>query len=133
MKIIEVLGAFLLMLALMSVAAADVSLDISGYNSDDDMSFSFNAENINYIGLFDLEPHEISFQSAGDSTSPDSHYSLEQTFNRDGAHSSAATNSGSSVWVAQMDTGNGDNLPQKFKIAALHKVDDGFLESHRRA
>lgn len=129
MKIIEVIGVSLLMLALMSAGAADVSLDIDCYNSDDEMTFALDAGNIDYAGLFELEPHEISFQNKGESTSPDNYYSLEQTFDGNNAHSSADTNSGSSAWAAQMATGNGDSIPQKFKVGAFHKVDDGFLTS----
>jgi len=129
MRLIEIFCAIILILALMSIAGADIGLDVSCYNSEEDMSFSLDAENIDYDGAFELASHGISFQNKGESTAPESSYSLMQSFNGDSAYSNAATDSGSYEWAAQMSTGIDNTSSTKFAIGALHNVDDGFLSS----
>ena len=108
MRSIQVLRAAVLAVitGLISIAAADVGLDISCYNSGDDMSLSFDANNIDYLGEFTLEPHEISFSNKGESTAPECSYSLTQSFDGKTQSSSAQTDSGSLEWASKMNTGS---------------------------
>lgn len=114
---------------LISVAAANVGLDISCYNSGDDMSQSFDANNIDYLGEFTLEPHEISFSSKGESTAPECSYSLAQSFNGKTQSSSAQTDSGSLEWATKMNTGSDALGEPQFKLGASHSVENGILSS----
>lgn len=131
MRSIQVLRAAVLAVitGLISIAAADIGLDISCYSSGDDMSLSFDANNIDYLGEFTLEPHEISFTNKGESTAPECSYSLTQSFNGKTQSSSAQTDSGSLEWASKMNTGSDALGDPQFKLGASHNVENGILSS----
>ena len=135
MRSIQALSAVVLAVitGLISVAAANVGLDISCYNTGDDMSLSFDANNIDYLGEFTLEPHEISFSNKGESTAPECSYSLSQSFNGKIQSTGAYTDSGSLKWASKMNTGSDVLGDPQFKLGASHNVENGILSSQFNA
>jgi hypothetical protein len=87
-----------------SLASAEVSLILDGYNSQDSMAMSLVGQNLDFGGLLYLEPQTLIFKSGGASNDPDGFYDFNIRFNDDEIPISADAVSGGFAWMAEIKT-----------------------------
>jgi hypothetical protein len=123
----------MLILALfLSISAANavVSVEISGYNDEDEMSVSMDGSNLNYDGAFSLYPDGISYLNSGESSFDECDYSFSMTFNGRTLSSSSETDSGAFGWKASMLSDQSDEEGKSnFGLSGQNMVKDGELST----
>ena len=83
---------------------AHISLQMSYYNSDDDMSMSLEGANLAFESFCTIEPHSLTYSNGGSSKQPQAEYSYSLA--QWGNHApSAETDSGMFGWSGNVDAG----------------------------
>jgi hypothetical protein len=107
-------------------ADADIALQMSYYNSDDDMSMSLQGANLAFESFCTLEPHSLTYNNGGSSNQPEAEYSYSLALNGETMFSSAETDSGMFGWSGNVETG-GDLGLNSLKVSTKSAVKDGSL------
>lgn len=129
MPMISALGLVLL-IALCSIAGADISFNANLYNSEESVSADLQGDNINYAAFAELNPDSIYYSGGGTSTEPDCSYSHSITNNGKSLESSAKTDSGELMFHSQASSNYYGDGGKAFELSLKNVVANGFLSSH---
>jgi hypothetical protein len=116
----------LLVVSCMINANAHIALQMSYYNSEDDMSISLEGENLAFDSFCTLEPDSILYDNGGSSKNIDADYSYALSLNGETVFSSAETDSGMFGWSGHAEAGGDLGLDQ-LKVSSTSAVKDGRL------
>jgi hypothetical protein len=114
----SILICFIIITLISSLAAAEVSLILDGYNSENSMSMDLIGQNLNYGGLLYVDSQNLIYKNGGASNDPNGFYSFDIGHNGHNFHSSASTESGGFSWTAEIkptwDASYPDGYPDEF-------------------
>jgi hypothetical protein len=116
----------LLAVSCMINANAHIALQMSYYNSEDDLSISLEGENLAFDSFCTLEPDSIFYDNGGSSKNTDAGYSYALSLNGETEFSSAETDSGMFGWSGHAEAGGDLGLDQ-LKVSSTSAVKDGML------
>jgi hypothetical protein len=121
-----ILIGILLVTSSLMCANANIALQMSFYNSDDEMAMSLEGENLAFESFCALEPDSLLYDNGGSSKQPDAHYSYSLSLNGETIFSSAKTDSGTFGWSGHIDAG-GDSGANSLGVSPYSAVKDGTL------
>jgi len=121
-----ILIGILLVTSSLMIANANIALQISSYNSDDEMSMSLEGENLAFESFCTLEPDSLLYDNGGSSKQPDAEYSYSLSLNGETMFSSAKTDSGTFGWSGHIEAG-GDSGANSLGVSSNSAVKDGTL------
>jgi hypothetical protein len=121
-----ILIGILLVTSSMMCANADIALQMSFYNSDDEMAMSLAGENLAFESFCALEPDSLLYDNGGSSKQPDAQYSYALSLNGETMFSSAKTDSGKFGWSGHIEAG-GDSGTNSLGVSSNSAVKDGTL------
>ncbi len=121
-----ILIGILLLTSCVMCTDAHISLQMSYYNSDDDMSMSLEGANLAFESFCTIEPHSLTYSNGGSSKQPQAEYSYSLALNGETTFSSAETDSGMFGWSGNVDAG-GDLGLDSLKVSTVSAVKDGSL------
>jgi hypothetical protein len=118
----------LLVTSSLMCANANIALQMSFYNSDDEMSMSLEGENLAFESFCTLEPDSLLYDNGGSSKQPDAQYSYSLSLNGETMFSNAKTDSGNFGWSGHIEAG-GDSGANSLGISPNSAVKDGTLNT----
>jgi hypothetical protein len=107
-------------------ASANIALQMSFYNSDDEMAMSLEGENLAFESFCTLEPDSLLYDNGGSSKQPDAQYSYSLSLNGETMFSNAKTDSGNFGWSGHIEAG-GDSGANSLGVSPNSAVKDGTL------
>jgi hypothetical protein len=121
-----ILIGILLVTSYLMCANANIALQMSFFNSDDEMAMSLEGENLAFESFCALEPDSLLYDNGGSSKQPDAQYSYSLSLNGDTMFSSAKTDSGKFGWSGHIEAG-GDSGSNSLGVSPNSAVVDGTL------
>jgi hypothetical protein len=121
-----ILIGILLVTSSLMCANANIALQMSFYNSDDEMAMSLEGENLAFESFCALEPDSLLYDNGGSSKQPDAEYSYSLSLNGETMFSSAKTDSGKFGWSGHIEAG-GDSGANSLMVSPNSAVVDGTL------
>jgi hypothetical protein len=121
-----ILIGILLVTSSLMIANANIALQMSFYNSDDEMSMSLEGENLAFESFCTLEPDSLLYDNGGSSKHPDAQYSYSLSLNGETMFSNAKTDSGNFGWSGHIEAG-GDSGANSLGVSPNSAVKDGTL------
>lgn len=122
-----ILIGILLAISCAMFADAQIALQMSYYNSDDDISMSLDGANLAFESFCALEPHSLTYNNAGSSKQPEAEYSYSLALDGETMFSSAETDSGMFGWSGNVEAG-GDLGLNSLRVSMRSAVKDGSLK-----
>jgi hypothetical protein len=127
-KVIYILYVIILMSGL---ARSDLSVKMSLYNSQDDLSVGLNGGNIEWDCMAQLLPDSILYMNGGKSIEPESFYNYEVALNGERVTTGAATDSGSIGWSTFAQSNSNGDGSRSLVVKKSNFVQDGTLNSYQ--
>jgi hypothetical protein len=123
-----ILIGILLVTSSLMIANANIALQMSFYNSDDEMAMSLEGENLAFESFCTLEPDSLLYDNGGSSKQPDAQYSYSLSLNGETMFSNAKTDSGNFGWSGHIEAG-GDSGANSLGVSSNSAVKDGTLDT----
>jgi hypothetical protein len=121
---------FAALIFLGAIAQAEVSVQCSFYNSEDEVSMSLEGENLGFGAEVILEPDFLSYENGGGSNGENSHYSYNLNFNGESISTGAETNTGGFGWSAIANSNIDGEDSKAFFVKPHSQVADGYLDTY---